>query len=131
MFFSASSEMIVRFFPFDQGSNPHPLRCKADSLPLDHQGSPCVINLILNLLFYGTDLTDTCIYVIYIFNMSVCVLICISFELYFSKTNFSVILCSSLIKFSPLIISGLCSTYGVYPNVLFLSKLVLVMIYIF
>ena len=26
-------------FP-DQGSNPRPLNCKADSLPLDHQGSP-------------------------------------------------------------------------------------------
>ena len=26
-------------FP-DQGSNPHPLHWKADSLPLDHQGSP-------------------------------------------------------------------------------------------
>ena len=26
-------------FP-DQGSNPRPLHCKADSLPLDHQGSP-------------------------------------------------------------------------------------------
>ena len=24
----------------DQGLNPRPLYCKADSLPLDHQGSP-------------------------------------------------------------------------------------------
>ena len=31
-------------FP-DQGSNPHPLHCKADSLPLDHQGSPCTTYL--------------------------------------------------------------------------------------
>ena len=30
-------------FP-DQGSNPHPLHWKADSLPLDHQGSPQVLS---------------------------------------------------------------------------------------
>ena len=33
-------------FP-DQGSNPSPLHCKADSQPLDHQGSPSKTVLIL------------------------------------------------------------------------------------
>ena len=37
-------------FP-DQGSNPCPLHCQADSQPLRHQGSPRVYFLLLLLLF--------------------------------------------------------------------------------
>ena len=31
--------VVGSYFP-DPGSNPHPLHCTVDSLPLDHQGSP-------------------------------------------------------------------------------------------
>ena len=55
-------------FP-DQGWNPRPLHWKADSLPLDHQGSPassCILtasysmgNLLIKILFVYTEMTYT------------------------------------------------------------------------
>ena len=56
----------IRTLFLDRGSNPHPLHCKVDSQPLDHQGSPqrCRFNwsqqpghlfyiyLILNIYIY-------------------------------------------------------------------------------
>ena len=39
-----SCSETCRIFP-DQGSNPSLLHCQADSLPLSHQGSPCVCTL--------------------------------------------------------------------------------------
>ena len=39
-------------FP-DQGSNPCPLHCQADSQPLHHQGSPFFLNFILFIFLYS------------------------------------------------------------------------------
>ena len=37
-------------FP-NQGLNPRPLHCKADSYPLDHQGSPRIFNFLIRTCF--------------------------------------------------------------------------------
>ena len=45
-----SCPMACGILVSDQGSNPCPLRWKVDSLPLDHQGSPVMIALLITTI---------------------------------------------------------------------------------